>query len=76
MKRIKQLIIEADALMKTHVDVDAFSCWEKSSHSALAALLGPLHYYTKNFWTFTREKNHRGLLAGTWILMAVEDQFA
>jgi hypothetical protein len=76
MKRIKQLIIAADALLKTSVDVDAFLCWEKSSLSALVALLGPIHYYTQNFGAFTREKNQLGLLAGTGILNAVEEQFA
>ncbi len=76
MKRIKQLIIAADALLKTNVDVDAFMCWEKSSLLALVALLGPLHYYTENFGKFTTEKNRRSLLAGTGILTAVEEQFA
>jgi len=76
MKRIKHLIIAADALLKTNVDVDAFMCWEKSSSLTLVALLGPLHYYTENFGVFTREKNRRGLLAGTGILSAVQEQFA
>ena len=76
MKRIKQLIIAANALLKTNIDVDAFISWEKSSLLALVALLGPLHYYTENFGRFTREKNRRGLLAGTGILTAVEEQFA
>jgi hypothetical protein len=76
MKRIKKVKILADALLKTNVDVDAFRSWEKSSLAALVALLGPLHYYTENFGRFTREKNRRGLLAGTGILTAVEEQFA
>ena len=76
MKRIKKVKILADALLKTNVDVDAFRSWEKSSLVALVALLGPLHYYTENFGRFTREKNRRGLLAGTGILTAVEEQFA
>ncbi len=76
MTRIKQLIMSANALLKTNVDVDAFRCWEKSSLLALVALLGPLHYYTENFGRFTKEKNRRGLLAGTGILTAVEEQFA
>jgi hypothetical protein len=76
MKRIKQLRIAADALLKTDVGVDAFMCWKKSSLLALVGLLGPLHYYTKNFGIFTMEKNRQGLLAGTGILTAVEEQFA
>ncbi len=76
MKRIKKVKILADALLETNVDVDAFRSWEKSSLVALVALLGPLHYYTENFGRFTREKNRRGLLAGTGILTAVEEQFA
>ncbi|MFA6224544.1 MAG: hypothetical protein WC647_19775 [Desulfomonilaceae bacterium] len=76
MKRIKQLIIAADALLKTNVDVDSFTRWERSSLLALVALLGTLHYYTENFGRFTKEKNRRGLLAGTGILTAVEEQFA
>jgi hypothetical protein len=76
MKRIKKVKILADALLKTNVDVEAFRSWEKSSLAALVALLGPLHYYTENFGRFTREKNRRGLLAGTGILTAVEEQFA
>ena len=76
MKSIKQLIIAADTLLKTNVDVDAFRRWEKSSSLTLVALLGPLHYYTENFGVFTREKNRQGLLAGTGILTAVEEQFA
>jgi hypothetical protein len=76
MKRIKQVKILADALLKTNVDVDAFKSWQKSSLAALVALLGPLHYYTENFGRFTRENNRRGLLAGTGILTAVEEQFA
>jgi hypothetical protein len=76
MKRIKQLIIAADNLLKTNVEVDAFRSWEKSSLLALVALLGPLHYYTEHFGIFTREKNRKGLLAGTGILTAVEEQFA
>lgn len=70
MKRIKQLIIVAAALLKTNVDVDSFRSWEKSSLLAVVALLGPLHYYTKNFGRFTNEKNRRGLLAATGILTA------
>ncbi|MGO8878362.1 MAG: hypothetical protein ACLPVO_18865 [Desulfomonilaceae bacterium] len=76
MGQIEQLIISANALLNTNVDVDAFTCWEKSSSLALVALLEPLHYYTKNFGRFTREKNRQGLLAGTGILTAVEEQFA
>ncbi len=76
MKRIKQLIIAAYALLKTNVDVDAFRSWKKSSIAALVALLGPSHYYTENFVRFTREKNRQGLLAGAGILTAVEEQFA
>ena len=76
MKRIKQLIISTNALLKTNVDVDAFASWEKSSLLALVALLGPLHYYTENFGRFTKEKNRQGLLAGTGILTAVGEQFA
>jgi hypothetical protein len=76
MKRIKKVKILADALLKTNVDVDAFRSWEKSSLAALGALLGPLHYYTENFGRFTKEKNRRGLLAGSGILTAVEEQFA
>ncbi|MFH0958751.1 MAG: hypothetical protein V1897_08625 [Pseudomonadota bacterium] len=76
MESIKHLIIAADALLKTNVGVDAFICWKKSSLLALVALLGPLHYYTKNFGRFTKEKNRQGLLAGTGILTAVEEQFA
>lgn len=76
MKRIKQLIIAAYALLKTNVDVDAFRSWKRSSLDALVALLGPSHYYTENFERFTREKNRRGLLAGAGILTAVEEQFA
>ena len=76
MKRIKQLRIAADALLKTDVGVDAFMCWKKSSLLALVGLLGPLHYYTENFGRFTKEKNRQGLLAGTGILTAVEEQFA
>ncbi len=60
MKNIKQLIIAADTLLKTNVDVDAFRSWEKSSLLALVALLGPLHYYTENFGLFTREKKPSG----------------
>jgi hypothetical protein len=76
MKRIKKVKILADALLRTNVDVDAFRSWEKSSLAALVSLLGPLHYYTENFGRFTREKNRRGLLAGSGILSAVEEQFA
>jgi hypothetical protein len=76
MKRIKQLIIAAHTLLKTNVDVEAFRSWKKSSLAALVALLGPSHYYTENFLRFTKEKNRRGLLAGTGILTAVEEQFA
>jgi hypothetical protein len=56
MKRIKQLRIAADALLKTDVGVEAFMCWKKSSLLALNALLGPLHYYTENFGRFTMKK--------------------
>ena len=76
MKRIKQLIIAAYALLKTNVDVEAFRTWKKRSIAALVALLGPSHYYTENFVRFTREKNRQGLLAGAGILTAVEEQFA
>jgi hypothetical protein len=75
MKRIKQLIIAANALLKTNIDVDAFISWEKSSLLALVSLLGPLHYYTEIFKTFTKEKNRRALLTGMGILTAVQEQF-
>jgi len=65
MKSIKQLIIVADALLKTNVDLEAVRSWEKITLVALVALLGPLHYYTENFGRFTMKKNRQGQLAGT-----------
>jgi hypothetical protein len=76
MNRIKQLIILAYALLKTNVDLEAVRSWEKITLVALVALLEPLHYYTENFGRFTMGKNRQGLLAGTGILTAVEEQFA
>jgi hypothetical protein len=39
----------------------------------LTRLLGPLHYYTRNFKLFTSERNERSVLTGEGILMAARE---
>ena len=60
MKRIKQLIIAADALLKTNVDVDAFRSWEKSISSSSCCSVGAFTLLHREFWEIHEGKEPSG----------------
>jgi hypothetical protein len=72
MENINDLIAAAQAILDNGFDPSAFMSWEVLAFMTLAALLGPLHYYTLNFKRLTSEKSPRSLLAGLGLVEAAK----
>ncbi len=74
MDSLNDLIGMAQSLLNTGFDVDSFLTWKSMAFWVLLGLLGPFHYYTRNFTRFTAEADKRGLLAGEGLLLAAKEQ--
>jgi len=74
MESLNDLINLAQTILASGFDSQAFLSWQVLAFTALAAVLGPTHYYTLNFKRLTSAKNALGLLAGEGILVAAKEQ--
>ncbi len=73
MTSFTSLISSADIILHNKFDPQVFLSWQSLSFTTLTNLLGPLHYYTEHFKSFTSEINERSLLSGTGILVAARE---
>ncbi len=76
MDSLNDLIAMAQALLNNGFDTDAFLIWKTMAFGVLLGLLGPYHYYTRNFRHFTDETGRRGLLVGQGLLSAAKEEIA
>ncbi len=72
MENLNELITAAQGILESGFDVSSFMSWELLAFLTLAALLGPLHYYTQNFRKLTSDKTSRSLLAGIGLIEAAK----
>jgi hypothetical protein len=72
MEYLNELIAAAQAILDNGFDPSAFMSWELVAFLTLAALLGPLHYYTQNFRRLTSGKTPQSLLAGRGLIEAAK----
>jgi hypothetical protein len=73
MVNLTSLINAATVILDKRFDAQVFLSWQSLALSTLANLLGPFHYYTRNFKLLTYERNERSLLAGEGILIAARE---
>jgi hypothetical protein len=73
MTNLTSLINAAQGILNKRFDAQVFLSWQSLAFLTLTKLLGPLHYYTRNFKLFTSETNERSLLTGEGILIAARE---
>ncbi len=73
MSNLTSLINSARVILDKKFDAQVFQSWQSLALTTLANLLGPLHYYTRNFKLLTSERNERSLLTGEGILIAARE---
>lgn len=76
MDWLADLIMMAQRMLDGEFDVDGFLAWKTLAFLCLLGLLGPLHYYTRNFGKVTQETTPESLLAGEGILEAAKANIA
>jgi hypothetical protein len=72
MENLNELVAAAQAILDNGFNPSAFMSWEFLAFLTLAALLGPLHYYTQNFKRLTSGKTPQSLLAGRGLIEAAK----
>jgi len=70
MLNLTSLIGAAKGILDKRFDAQVSLSWQSLALITLTKLLGPLHYYTRNFKLFTSERNERSVLTGEGILIA------
>jgi hypothetical protein len=73
MLHLTSLISSAQGILDKRFDAQVFLSWQSLGLLTLTKLLGPLHYYTRNFKLFTSERNERSVLTGEGILIAARE---
>ncbi|MGO9119269.1 MAG: hypothetical protein ACLQPD_16885 [Desulfomonilaceae bacterium] len=73
MLNLTTLISAAQGILDKRFDAQVFLSWQSLALITLTKLLGPVHYYTRNFKLFTSERNERSVLTGEGILIAVRE---
>jgi hypothetical protein len=73
MVNLTSLINSAKLIMGKRFDTQVFLSWQSSAFVTLTNVLGPLHYYTRNFKLFTSERNEHSVLTGEGILIAARE---
>jgi hypothetical protein len=73
MTNLTSLINAAQGILNKRFDAQVFLSWQSLTFLTLTKLLGPLHYYTRNFKLFTSETNERSVLTGEGILIAARE---
>jgi hypothetical protein len=76
MVNLTALIDAARFNLDNRFDAQVFLRWQSLALLTLTKLLGPLHYYTRNFKLFTSERNKSSLLTGEGILIAAREMTA
>lgn len=72
MENLNELIAAAQSILDSGFDLQAFMSWELLAFLTLAALLGPLHFYTQNFRRLTSDKTPQSLLTGRGLIEAAK----
>ena len=73
MLNLTSLIGAAQGILDKRFDAQVFLSWQSLALITLTKLMGPLHYYTRNFKLFTSERNERSVLTGEGILIAARE---
>jgi hypothetical protein len=73
MTNLTVLIKSAKVILGKRFDAQVFLSWQSLAFATLTNLLGPLHYYTRNFKILTSEGNELSLLTGEGILIAARE---
>ncbi len=76
MDSLNDLITMAQNLLNNGFDIEAFLTWKSLAFLVLLGLLGPFHYYTRNFTRLTADSDKRSLLAGEGLLAAAKEEVA
>ncbi len=76
MEFLNDLINSGWSILENGFDLQAFLAWKQLSFVCLVGLLGPLHFYSRNFRRFTAEGGPKGLLAAEGILTAAKEEIA
>jgi hypothetical protein len=74
MDYLVELLNQAQSILDGGFNVEAFLAWKSFAFFFVVALLGPSHYYSKNFPSITSESSPKGLLAGKGLLIAVREE--
>jgi len=74
MDVLQALINAAQMFVERGFSADDFLVWQQLSFLTILGLLGPLHYYTKQFGQFTEKPSTRSLLAGEGLLEATKGE--
>lgn len=76
MEFLNDLINAGWSILENGFDPQAFLAWKQLSFACLVGLLGPLHFYSRNFRRFSAEGSPKGLLAAEGILTAAKEEIA
>lgn len=76
MEYLAELINQGQNILECGFDVQAFLTWKSFAFFFVVVLLGPSHYYSKNFSRMTSEESPKGLLAGEGVLIAIREELA
>jgi hypothetical protein len=76
MEFLNDLINSGWSILENGFDLHAFLAWKQMSFACLVGLLGPLHFYTRNFRRFTEDGSPKSLLAAQGILTAAKEEIA
>jgi hypothetical protein len=74
MEFLNDLINSGWSILENGFDLQAFLAWKQMSFACLVGLLGPLHFYTRNFRRFTEDGSPKGLLAAEGLLTAAKEE--
>jgi hypothetical protein len=74
MDSLNELINLAQFIIDNGFDPQTFITWKEAAFICLLGLLGPLHFYTKNFGRVTGRTDEKGLLAGEGLLIAAREE--
>jgi hypothetical protein len=76
MEFLNDLINSGWSILENGFDLQTFLTWKQMSLACLVGLLGPLHFYTRNFDRFTSGRHPQSLLAAEGILTAAREELA
>jgi hypothetical protein len=70
MDSLNELILIAQSILDNGFTVQDFQMWQQLAFVTILSLLGPFHFYTRNFCDFTAKPSRQSLLTGEGILEA------